>query len=52
MQKKSLDVQIFKNVIYFNRHTKKSASMVTHSVQLVVTPWKEDISNVTEKMTV
>lgn len=26
--------------------------MVTHSVQLVVKPWKEGISNGTEKMTV
>ena len=35
-----------------NRHTRKPASMVTHSVRLVVKPWKEDISNVTEKKTV
>ena len=26
--------------------------MVTHSVRLVMKPWKEDISNGTEKMTV
>ena len=48
----SLDVHIFKNLIYSNRHTRKPASMVTHSVRLVMKAWKEDTSNVTEKMTV
>ena len=42
----------FKNVIYSNRHTRKAVSMVMHNVQLVVKPWKEDISTSTEKMTV
>ena len=41
-----------KILVYFNRHTRKAASMVTHSVQPLVTLWKEDISNDTEKMTV
>ena len=53
MHKTSLYVQMLKKKHnLFNRHTRKAARMVTNSVQLVVKPWKEGISNSTEKMIV